>query len=97
MWASMLLSPYLHPKFRSLTVEFYKTPCANARCALAYIPSLVGVASVLAAVLQKGQLSNARRGCALQLGDPMVNTKKSTNKNKATGQKDIIGVNDRNI
>ena len=54
MWASTLLSPYLHPKFRSLTVEFYKSPHANARCALAYIPSLVDVASVWAAVLQKG-------------------------------------------
>ena len=43
MWASMLLSPYLYPKFRSLTVEFYKSPRANARCALAFIPSLVGV------------------------------------------------------
>ena len=31
------------------------------------------------------------------LGDPMVNTKKSTNKAKATGQKDIIGVNDIGI
>ena len=31
------------------------------------------------------------------LGDPMVNTKKSTNKAKAIGQKDIIGVNDIGI
>ena len=51
MWASMLLSPYLHPTFSSLTVQFYKSPRANVRCALAYIPSLVGVASVWAAVL----------------------------------------------
>ena len=50
----MLLSPYLHPKLRSLTVELYKSPHANARCALAYISSLVGMASVWAAVLQKG-------------------------------------------
>ena len=50
----MLLSPYLHPKFRSLTVEFYKSPCANARGTLAYIPSLVGMASVWAAVLRSG-------------------------------------------
>ena len=31
------------------------------------------------------------------LGDPMVNTKKSTSKAKATGQKDTIGVNDIGI
>ena len=31
------------------------------------------------------------------LGDPMVNTKKGTNKAKATGQKDITGVNDIGI
>ena len=31
------------------------------------------------------------------LGDPMVNTKKSTNKAKATGQKDTIGINDIGI
>ena len=31
------------------------------------------------------------------LGDPMVNTKNSTNKAKATGQKDIIGINDIGI
>ena len=31
------------------------------------------------------------------LGDPMVHTKKSTNKAKATGQKDIIGINDIGI
>ena len=31
------------------------------------------------------------------LGDPMVNTKKSTNKAKAIGQKDIIGVSDIEI
>ena len=54
MWASMLLSPYLHPKLRSLGTELYKSPHANVRCALAYIPSVVGVASVWAAVLQKG-------------------------------------------
>ena len=30
-------------------------------------------------------------------GDPMVNTKKSTNKAKATGQKDTIGINDIGI
>ena len=46
MWASMLLSPYLHPKIQSLTLEFYKSSHTNAGCALAYIPSLVGVASV---------------------------------------------------
>ena len=47
----MLLSPYLHPKLRSLSAELYKSPLANARCALAYIPSLVGMVSVWAAVL----------------------------------------------
>ena len=31
------------------------------------------------------------------LGDPMVNTKKGTNKAKATGQKDITGINDIGI
>ena len=39
---------------RSLSAELYKSPHANVRCALAYIPSLVGVASIWAAVLQKG-------------------------------------------
>ena len=54
MWASTLLSPYLHPKIRSLTFEFYKSSHTNAGCALAYIPSLVGVASVWAVVLRRG-------------------------------------------
>ena len=31
------------------------------------------------------------------LGDPMVSTKKSTNKAKEKGQKDIIGINDIGI
>ena len=31
------------------------------------------------------------------LGDPMVNTKKSTNKATTTGQKDILGINDIGI
>ena len=47
----MLLSPYLHPKLRSLTVELYKSPLTNVRCTLAYIPSLVGVVSIWAAIL----------------------------------------------
>ena len=51
MWASTLLSPYLHPKLRSLSAELYKSPRADARCELVYIPSLVGVASVWAAIL----------------------------------------------
>ena len=42
----MLLSPYLHPKLRSLGTELYKSPHVNARCALAYIPSLVGMKGV---------------------------------------------------
>ena len=50
----MLLSPYLHPKLRSLSAELYKSPHANARCTLAYIPSLVGVASIWGAVLRMG-------------------------------------------
>ena len=54
MWASTLLSPYLHPKIRSLTLELYKSSHTNAVCALAYIPSLVGVAFVWAAVLRRG-------------------------------------------
>ena len=49
----MLLSPYLHPKLSSLGTELYKSPRVNAECALVYIPSLVGGASVWAAVLQK--------------------------------------------
>ena len=40
MWASTLLSPYLHPKLRSLVTELYKSPLVNARCTLVYIPSL---------------------------------------------------------
>ena len=51
MWASTLLSPYLHPKLRSLGTELYKSPHVNVRCALVYIPSPVGVASVWAAIL----------------------------------------------
>ena len=50
----MLLSPYLHPKIRSLTLKLYKSSHTNAGCTLAYIPSLVGVASVWAAVLKRG-------------------------------------------
>ena len=42
MWASTLLSPYLHPKLSSLGTELYKSPRVNARCALVYIPYLVG-------------------------------------------------------
>ena len=44
----------------------------------------------------KGDKSHKGKLDAL-LGDPMVNTKKSTNKAKATGQKDIISVNDIGI
>ena len=44
----------------------------------------------------KGDKPNKDKSDTL-LGDPMVNTKKSTNKAKATGQKDIIGVNDIGI
>ena len=54
MWASTLLSPYLHPKIRSLTLELYESSHTNAGCALAYIPSLVGVASIWAAILRRG-------------------------------------------
>ena len=54
MWASTLLSPYLHPKLSSLGTELYKSPRVNAECTLVYIPSLVGGAYVWAAVLQKG-------------------------------------------
>ena len=41
----------------------------------------------------KGDKSHKGKSDTL-LGDPMINTKKSTNKAKATGQKDTIGVND---
>ena len=54
MWASKLLFPYLHPKLSSLGTELYKSPRLNVRCALVYIPSLVGGAYVWAVVLQKG-------------------------------------------
>ena len=54
MWASTLPSPYLHPKIRSLTLKLYKSSHTNAGSTLAYIPSLVGVASIWAAVLQRG-------------------------------------------
>ena len=54
MWASTLLSPYLHPKLSSLGTELYKSPCVNVECALVYIPSLVGGVYIWAAVLQKG-------------------------------------------
>ena len=51
MWASTLLSPYLHPKLGSLYIKLCKSPHVNAECALVYIPSLVGGAYVWAAVL----------------------------------------------
>ena len=51
MWASMLLSPYLHPKLGSLSAELYKSSRVNAECSLVYIPSLVGGAYIWAAVL----------------------------------------------
>ena len=38
----------------------------NAGCVLAYIPFLVGGASVWAAVLQKGYLRDAKQGYSLQ-------------------------------
>ena len=44
----------------------------------------------------KGDKPNKDKSDTL-LGDPMVNTQKSTNKAKATGQKDTIGVNDIGI
>ena len=44
----------------------------------------------------KGDKSHKGKSDTL-LGDPMVNTKKSTNKAKAMGQKDIIGKNDIKI
>ena len=44
----------------------------------------------------KGDKSHKGKSDTL-LGDPMVNTKRGTNKTKATGQKDIIGVNDIGI
>ena len=44
----------------------------------------------------KGDKSHKGKSDTL-LGDPMVNTKKSTNKGKATGQKDTTGVNDIGI
>ena len=44
----------------------------------------------------KGDKPNRGKSYTL-LGDPMVNTKKSTNKAKARGQKDIIGINDIGI
>ena len=44
----------------------------------------------------KGDKPNKDKSDTL-LGDPIVNTKKSTNKAKATGQKDIIGINDIGI
>ena len=44
----------------------------------------------------KGDKPNKGKSDTL-LGDPMVNTKKSTNKAKATGQKDITGINDIGI
>ena len=54
MWASTLLSPYLHPKLRSLVTELYKSPLVNTRCALVYIPSLVGGAYVWAYCITEG-------------------------------------------
>ena len=44
----------------------------------------------------KGDKPNKDKSDTL-LGDPMVNTKDSTNKAKATGQKDTIGVDDIGI
>ena len=44
----------------------------------------------------KGDKPNKDKSNTL-LGDPVVNTKKNTNKAKATGQKDTIGVNDIGI
>ena len=44
----------------------------------------------------KGDKSHKGKSDTL-LGDPMVNTKRGTNKTKATGQKDIIGGNDIGI
>ena len=44
----------------------------------------------------KGDKPNKDKSDTL-LGDPIVNTKKNTNKAKATGQKDTIGVNDVGI
>ena len=44
----------------------------------------------------KGDKSHKGKSDTL-LGDPMVNTKNSTNKAKATGQKDTIGVDDIGI
>ena len=41
----------------------------------------------------KGDKPNKDKSNTL-LGGPVVNTKKNTNKAKATGQKDTIGVND---
>ena len=44
----------------------------------------------------KGDKPNKDKSDTL-LGDPVVNTKKNTNKAKATGQKDTIGINDIGI
>ena len=50
MWANTSLSPYLHPISSALSGKLH----TNAGCVLAYIPSLVGVASIWAAELQRG-------------------------------------------
>ena len=74
MWASMLLSPYLHPKLRSLGTELYRSPHVNVRCALVYIPSLVGSANNLFS-LSSGMFVGRllvfllRPKCALVLGN----------------------------
>ena len=53
-------------------------------------------ASQIKTFQNKGDKPNKDKSDTL-LGDPMVNAKKSTNKAKATGQKDIIGINDIGI
>ena len=61
MWANTFLSPYLHPISSALSGKL----CTNAGCVSAYIPSLVDVASIWAAVLQKGYLRDTYRGYSL--------------------------------
>ena len=59
-------------------------------------PKKVTKASQIKMSQNKGDKSHKGKLDTL-LGDPMVNTKKSTNKAKATGQKGTIGVNDIGI
>ena len=61
MWANTFLSPYVLPMLCVLSSNL----CTNAGCVLAYIPSLVGGASVLATVWQKEYPRDVQRGYSL--------------------------------